>query len=75
MICSDHFEEMDLIHGENRVKIRKFAYPTRFKKRLKNSLVDHDYCAPKVIDEVVVSDHGYSDPNPPKLKIKEMETS
>ena len=52
---------MDLIHGENRVKIRKFAYPTRFKKRLKNSLVDHDYCAPKVIDEVVVSDHGYCD--------------
>ena len=46
-ICSDHFKEEDLIRIESKVQIRKFAHPTRFKFRPKNSHTsDHEYCKP-----------------------------
>ena len=71
-ICSDHFKEEDLIRNENKVQVRKFAHPRRFKHRPKDSHnSDHDYCKPVANQHHVDQEHAYSSNNSQQSTLKE----
>ena len=74
-ICSDHFKEEDLIRIESKVQIRKFAHPTRFKFRPKNSHTsDHEYCKPVANQDQVNQEHAYTTKESPQRTVKELDS-